>query len=366
MLWRQAALIWRAKGYTHTEAADALEARFGRNKGFSRSRITVLATLQCEPCPQEVAEFLLNDALLKVRDAKRWAQFDRELTAIREGDTGPAITPRDLREVAQEATSSLADLVRAWLDTAGSTLTAFASTGSALLSGLASKLDGLSAQLDHHSTQLNRVGGKLDSQGAKLDSQGTQLATLQMTLNGTDATALRIDAKMDSSEAQRRKDKRQMMAVTVGTGLAVIASVGLALWQQARNAASRAPVQNITVRLGTAERATRSRPRTAPIEFDLETLLGAIASGEMGKKAPEEQFIPDGPLPGQKRPPCDDGLGEDDVNGGCWGSMAKVKPPCGRLFRHGDLCYRPIAADPSKPVGLVPKRPGQEQQQPQH
>lgn len=43
------------------------------------------------------------------------------------------------------------------------------------------------------------------------------------------------------------------------------------------------------------------------------------------------------------------------IYGNCWLNVGAVKPPCGRFaFRHGDKCYRPIAADPKKPVEWAP------------
>ncbi len=69
---------------------------------------------------------------------------------------------------------------------------------------------------------------------------------------------------------------------------------------------------------------------------------------QLGESA--ERYIPEGPFPKQKVPPCDIGYGESAINGGCWAAMAHVKPPCGRLFRHGNECYRPIAANPNAPV----------------
>ncbi len=56
---------------------------------------------------------------------------------------------------------------------------------------------------------------------------------------------------------------------------------------------------------------------------------------------------------------CDASLGERLIGGGCWANMGDVKPPCGKLFRYGDACYRPVAADPTKPVGMLPDSPGQ-------
>jgi hypothetical protein len=89
----------------------------------------------------------------------------------------------------------------------------------------------------------------------------------------------------------------------------------------------------------------------------LRTVLGGVL--DLGKKA-EESWIPKDPYPGQKpEKDCDRRLGEMPINGGCWVRIDYVKPPCELLFRHGDSCYRPVAADPTKPVGMSPVVPGQ-------
>lgn len=67
-----------------------------------------------------------------------------------------------------------------------------------------------------------------------------------------------------------------------------------------------------------------------------------------GETRPLDQEVPKQTLPHQKVAPCDAGLGEVSIYGNCWGAMADVKPPCGRIFRYGDKCYRPVAADPAK------------------
>jgi hypothetical protein len=69
---------------------------------------------------------------------------------------------------------------------------------------------------------------------------------------------------------------------------------------------------------------------------------------------PLDQTVPNWTLPGQKVAPCDAAWGEEAINGNCWAWQGAVKPPCGRLFRYGDKCYRPIAADPKKPVAPAP------------
>jgi len=89
------------------------------------------------------------------------------------------------------------------------------------------------------------------------------------------------------------------------------------------------------------------RPDASPRWFEPGS---ALAVFEWGEKPPVDQTVPDWTLPGQRVAPCDEGLGEVAINGNCWTFIADVKPPCGRLFRHGDKCYRPIAADPKKPT----------------
>jgi len=72
--------------------------------------------------------------------------------------------------------------------------------------------------------------------------------------------------------------------------------------------------------------------------------------GEKVPKPPVDQTVPFRTLPGQKVAPCDEGLGQEAINGNCGVAVRNVKPPCGRTFRHGDICYLPVAADPKKPV----------------
>jgi hypothetical protein len=87
------------------------------------------------------------------------------------------------------------------------------------------------------------------------------------------------------------------------------------------------------------------------VRLELESL---ITMSKWGEKVPAEQQVPVRTLPGQKVAPCDAELGQVAINGNCWLRVADVKPPCGRLFRHGDACYTPIAADPKKLIGPAP------------
>jgi hypothetical protein len=87
-------------------------------------------------------------------------------------------------------------------------------------------------------------------------------------------------------------------------------------------------------------------PNGSTVGFDPRTLIDEPAA--WGEKY-LDQPIPVKTLPGQKVAPCDTGIGQVEINGNCWANMGDVKPPCGRLFRHGDKCYAPVA-EPKKPA----------------
>jgi len=93
-------------------------------------------------------------------------------------------------------------------------------------------------------------------------------------------------------------------------------------------------------------------PDGSTVSFDPRSLLDPpVAWGEK----PLDQPIPVKTLPGQKAAPCNAEAGEEAIYGNCWAWMGALKPPCGRLaFRQGDKCYRPVAADPKKPIGPAP------------
>lgn len=74
-----------------------------------------------------------------------------------------------------------------------------------------------------------------------------------------------------------------------------------------------------------------------------------VALADPGGTRPAEQYVPKSTLPGQKVAPCDEGLRQEAIYGNCWLPIVGA-PPCGRLFRHGDKCYAPVAAEPKKPA----------------
>jgi hypothetical protein len=83
------------------------------------------------------------------------------------------------------------------------------------------------------------------------------------------------------------------------------------------------------------------------LRFDTRSLFDMPAN--WGEK-PLDQSIPKSTLPGQKVAPCNAALGQVAINGNCWFQSGAMKPPCGLLFRQGDACYAPVAAESKKPA----------------
>jgi hypothetical protein len=213
-----------------------------------------------------------------------------------------------------------------------------------------------SAKLDQLLAELQALTKERAEDRAKLDEVSAELRRVMSGLLFMFFHELRAVMRRGTRHLTNQLDRLSVkrLAVAGAAGGAVACVVGLlfvAMFGHSRlaHAPEAAPQQVIIV--------TNMGPGGAPLGFDLRTFLGAV-TGQMGQKL-VDQYIPDRPLPNQKLPPCLGEAGESEMNGGCWAAMAHVKPPCGRyLFRSGDECYRPVAADPSKRVGEEP-RPGQ-------
>lgn len=62
--------------------------------------------------------------------------------------------------------------------------------------------------------------------------------------------------------------------------------------------------------------------------------------------------MPDGPIKGQRKPPCE--LPSVEIRGGCWVPLA-YKPPCPRsTAEHGGQCYMPVSEKRPEPRALLP------------
>jgi hypothetical protein len=81
---------------------------------------------------------------------------------------------------------------------------------------------------------------------------------------------------------------------------------------------------------------------------DAEELAVARAAGPQLKRAGIGMEMPRGPLPGQHRAPCKLRY-EEEIRGGCWVLLGKMKPPCGReAYEWKDACY--LASFPAERV----------------
>jgi len=103
------------------------------------------------------------------------------------------------------------------------------------------------------------------------------------------------------------------------------------------------------------EVASADNPQSAP-QWTGSPDAGSAGMGDqaMASVAPVEtpsasgrgigRQMPDGPVPGQKRPPCTD-QGEIEINGGCWWAIFEgvAKPPCGgNKYEHKGRCFAPV------------------------
>lgn len=65
----------------------------------------------------------------------------------------------------------------------------------------------------------------------------------------------------------------------------------------------------------------------------------------------------EGPLKGQKRPPCKPkgakGLPEVELKGGCWWRVADAKPPCEEGYDHPGGCYLPVPERMKPPPSAI-------------
>jgi serine/threonine protein kinase len=87
----------------------------------------------------------------------------------------------------------------------------------------------------------------------------------------------------------------------------------------------------------------------------------AVASVSPGGTPPTSEGrltrgVPDKPLPGQKRAPCDEQRGIITINGGCWMPQEGMKPPCQKdEYLHEGRCYFPILTSERAPTSKEPR-----------
>ncbi|HLL53510.1 MAG TPA: hypothetical protein VK447_08195 [Myxococcaceae bacterium] len=158
LLWRNAARIWKAKGYSLTTVADELEKEFGSGRKLTRGPLSLLVTTRCEPCPPDVEQFIREG--LPVKNRESWAEYLANVANGSPEDEVPPLTLdlSDFREVARQVAAEVAKTVRGWLDVFGGRL-----------DGVGSKLDAVSEKLDCASEKLEGIQTTVRNTEAKID-----------------------------------------------------------------------------------------------------------------------------------------------------------------------------------------------------
>ena len=369
--WKILHLVWQTKGYGNKEVPPLLHKSCPHVEGLGESTIRGKVSRD-ELAPPEVAQFVIERMAAR-KGKERHTEIVLLGVAALLGqplptDSKPAEAARVLRAEfpTDEVALKLADALAkrgGLLDTLRAKLEALLSS---LGSAVTSKLDALATSLASLLSLLTGMRSTLDAVNGKID---TMLGTLGLVA----ATVDHVDAKGDLAEYARGRESRRVIRETRRVIRAVRRVGGSVRWASWVALGGFVAVMLVLLISGRVRWVRHEEPATASVTqppapvvvvvngatgtlVDLRDYLGAIA--QFGKKV-EENWIPNQPLPFQKDKDCDPTLGEVSINGGCWVWIAAVKPPCGKLFRHGDACYRPVAADPTKPVGLFPEAPAQ-------
>jgi len=251
----------------------------------------------------------------------------------------------------------------------GNKLDTTSAKSEAALGTLGGKVDGASARTEE---ALGALGREMEAASARTDGQLSEVAA-----NVADAGHKldRTDAKVESVRTQAAQTEKKVTrkldmvirALWANFGLGLVCAASFILHcHRAPSAVQLAQggAASIGVGQGAAEIA-RGVPKDRCIDNPSPPclrVLGDDVSGHLGKTAPAEKWFPAAPLEGQRLPPCDEGLGQEAISGGCWLRVDAVRPPCGRLYRKGDSCWVPIAADPKQPVGGAPQQVTPERQ----
>lgn len=199
----------------------------------------------------------------------------------------------------------------------------------------------------HHARDLALLRPKDEERAREFDALMDELRAVLLPPSVGERTRLEsigsqvegLHTKLDKAEAQREANKSEIIrAIWSSSGfggltalLAVVLVCGQLSDGRRRSTGSCPATASAPAAAPKVVIVTNMAQTGGPLVFDLQAFLGAIATGEMGKKEPEEFLLPSGILPGQKLPPCDASLSEQEINGGCWTEIAR-HPPCGRLF----------------------------------
>ena len=222
------------------------------------------------------------------------------------------------------------------------------------LSALGGKVDTVSARAEE---ALGALGDKVEAASARTNGQLSEVAAnVADAGNKLDRTDAKVESvRTQATQAEKKVTRKLDMAMRVvwaNFGLGIVCAAAFVLHCH-RAPGVLQPAQGGTAKSGVAQGAVEAGAQPGEAGDPARRFPGLVddASGELGKKAPAEKWIPPEPFPEQARGPCKASLGEIAINGGCWVRIDYVKPPCGDLFRNGDSCYRPILEAPKQPLG---------------
>lgn len=326
--WIVLRMIWEAKGYSTKEMPAKLKAQWPKREGLSFTSINRKARQNSE-APEDVFEFLMDAKRFPIREGHEEA-FEVVRLGVAALQNGAVADPEKLAAMIAAKVPTLEPEVIAQAVASKRLRFPMRRLALKVADALRDQLDAIKARLEEAAARRETDKQEITSEvrAARRSMHWLTFAVLAVGFLGGGALYSRPSGSATAPEAAR-------------------APGGLPTLPAATPPS--APAQRIIVLTNVAQSG-------APLAFDLQALLGAV-TGQVGEKV-VDQPIPGQLLPGQKLPPCLGEAGEVALNGGCWTWIAAVKPPCGRyLFRNGDRCYRPVAADPTKPVGLPTLRP---------
>ncbi len=178
----------------------------------------------------------------------------------------------------------------------------------------------------------------LEMERAPVNGQPRQLTWM---LERWAVAMMRIDTRPEvrahltgGAKAPRPRPAGRLGSPGGALGLAVLLALAVVLWP----------------------RATVHRPQEAHSQEVHPTVEDLVLSRSSGEPATGiEGFpMPDKPVAGQKRPPCDAMRAEVEIRGGCWMEIAK-HPPCPKgVAEYQGKCYIGVGAAIRPPTSIGP------------
>lgn len=316
MNWAVCRLVWESRGYKFEAISAMLQEKYPGRKGLSVSSLQ-RSTRDAEEAPPDLVEDILA---LSVQPA-----FEEQAEIVRLGLEA-------LKQHPHLDPEGLAANLQAKLQTVDPEVIATA---------IASKVVGSDELAKKVAAEVvTRLAQQPNPLGA--DELVAKVLAAVPRPARVDEEALK--AGIASSVARAQRPYLLALGGVVVVGILVV--VGVELGRVAPGWAA-AMTPGLVVNISSGEQGS-----TLAVEYGYDLLTGRVsATSELGEKAARP--VPKQPLRGQKLPPCDAGLREVAINGGCW--VGPFAPPCGRLHEYENQCYRAVAADPKEPVSEKPE-----------